>query len=191
MPRSRSAASLAGPLMHGSLTCCVRSADSTLMEASVDRALTTAAVSPVPPVAASGPPGALLDSDPGPLPPPRGRRSGGGYLQARLQLVRQEYARVRGILTLTQKDSRQRAEWQQAAELLKEAGASLTARFPDARAAAATIAHADQSLVWCSDIFILRGRARLLVDELDSLGLNSKQLYESAFLQAAGQCQRL
>jgi hypothetical protein len=120
------------------------------------------------------------------LPSPRGRRSGDGYLQARLQLVRQEYARVRGILTLTQKNSRQSAEWQQAAELLKEAGALLTARYPDARAAAATIAHADQSLVWCCDLLILRGRTRLLVDELESLGLSSKQLYQSAFLQAVG-----
>jgi hypothetical protein len=33
---------------------------------------------------------------------------------------------------------------------------------------------------------MLRGRARLLIDELDSLGLNSKQLYESVFIQAAG-----
>jgi hypothetical protein len=110
---------------------------------------------------------------PGALGVPERKRARRGtsneYREARLYLVRQEYARVLASLKLVAQYGRPEAV--QAAELLREARLQLLSTSPDARAAAGAISQADQSLVWCDSMTGLATRATVLIRQLTKFDL--------------------
>lgn len=109
-------------------------------------------------------------------PPPTG--SGDDYLQARLMLVRQEYAKVLGYLRrgkdAPHENALEMANWEEANQCLTDAYGLLEGPKPDARAAAGAIWQASQLLVWYRPSDEVRSEASRLADQLEAAGLHSE-----------------
>lgn len=124
-----------------------------------------------------------LPETPAPLGPPP--QDVDGYLQARLMLVRQEYAAIIGYLRRGKDAPHDNAQqmwgWKLANDHLGDAYRLLESPTPDVRAAAGAIWQAKQFLVWYRPPEEVLSEARVLCEDFEAAGMHS----EAATLLAA------